>query len=613
MYPFPGSTQVMLAGGAMVFLSVLFLQKIHSTFLWLLLPFLGYGLHYKASLPFLKPLPAAGTIVLDEEEYSGSAWRRYRAKLVATRTSKGWETDERNILVYIKQEYPIGQQLVFQGKITLPAPPLHPFAFDYRQYLKHSGFHGTAFLLEENVVPTDTLNDARHRVARVRQSVKDQIFEWMEDPIHAQLLLGILLGEKRGMDANLRRTYSVTGSMHVLAVSGLHVGLIYGIIKWLLSWLPGFAAVRTWRSFLTISLLVVYAALAGFTPSVTRAVTFLALVMISSLLKRPNPLPHVLFLTAFMMLVYDPFQLFQVSFQLSFLAILGILLFMPMLEPWFAHRWWVINMMLKNVSLSLAVQCSTLFLTVAYFHQLSLSFWLSSMLVVPMAFLLLLGSILLFVFQFIPVVHSWLVAGMAWLITFLNNGLEWMEALPYSHISNFYLPSYVLLSIPVLLYFTWYMFQTKQSKYLWGVLILIPFTVIGYSRYSSHVRKIHSTVIFTQRNQWVLGHIRQGKGMLLYDSANVPGEDWMHFTIQPWFTAQSIRDIAFHRLPVTSSGLIQVKIDTATMVFSPKTNNFPTTNPRQAAGGMLLYWKNGEDTLYIDLAREHFYSLNPVP
>ncbi len=411
------------------------------------------------------------------------------------------------------------------------------------------------------------------------------------------------------MEEDLRHTYSVTGAMHVLAVSGLHVGLIYGMISWLMSWWPGYAWARNVKVVLILVILTGYAALAGFTPSVVRAVVFLSLLLISSLLNRPNPLPHVLFLTAFLMLLYHPFHLFQPSFQLSFMAVLGIVIFMPLLEPIFSHRWKILDFMGKNIALSISVQLTTLFITVTYFHQLSLSFWASSILVVPGAFLLLLAGISLFIFSGVPSLQAWVIKGTGLIIDVLHTALRWIESLPYSHIAQFYLPPWLLILLPVMVYLAWTSFNIKKVSFFRMSLVLLLFWWSGLVHHQSRVQQNSAAAIFIRKGSWMLTHIDQGVGRLWYPGRKEPDEVWMTFSVRPWFTLQGIREVTENVLPAVSTMGVTIKIDSSSVVFSAKTDNFQQVKMDRP---LLLLLLRGEevDTLEIDLRQPGMHELN---
>ena len=601
---------------AFLFLLILLLNNYVYPGYWLLMVILGFGLYHHAMAPYALPMPEAGIIVLDEEEYSSSAWRRFQGHIIASRMEGEWRGDNRSLLIYLKDSarFKPGQRIAFKGVIQLPEPPLHEGAFNYRDYLIHSGIHGTIFLSPDDLTRVDYVPAFRHSLSDARRYMKERIYAWMEKPVHAQLLLGILLGEKREMDTQLRHTYSVTGAMHVLAVSGLHVGLLYGMISWLMSWWPGFLWARKIKVLLTLVLLISYAALAGFTPSVVRAVVFLSLLLISELLNRPNPLPHILFLTAFMMLIYHPFNLFQPSFQLSFMAVVGILTFMPMFDLVLTSRWKVLDFIARNVALSISVQLTTLFITVTYFHQLSLSFWASSVLVVPGAFVLLISGICLFLFASIPEVHHWVIKATGMVIDVLHAGLRQIEALPYSHISPFYLPPWILLMLPVMVYFAWISFHKKQVFFFRTSLFLFFIWWGGISHYHRTVSQSRTNAVFIRKDTWVLAQVRKGEGILWYPEKSAPEDVWMTFSIEPWFTMQGIGQITRNPLPAADHLGMTIKIDSSSVVFSRKTDNFQLRNNNQRPVLTILGPEvAGGDTLKIDLTQPGVHELKPNP
>ncbi len=567
---------------------------------WLIL---GYGIGSGHELSQPATLPAQGMLVIEEREFTRSeAWERYEALVSASRSGGRWYHDRIRIHLYVPAGTALvpGEQLLFSGQIVSPPPPLHRFAFDYRRYLKRQGIAGQLFL-KDSLIRVGTDRRSRHHIAILRQKVRQKIDKLISNPDHAWLLAGMLLGEKRGLNEDIRRVYSVTGSMHVLAVSGLHVGLIYFLATVCFSFLPNKNPWTLIRHFLILLLLLSYAALASFSPSVIRAVVFIFLFMLCRLLKRPNPISHVFLLTAFLMLMISPGQLFQVSFQLSFMAVSGIMCFMPWLEPLFSHRWKLPDYLLKNMAMAISVQASTFMLSVHYFHQLSLSFWIAAVLVVPATFLVLILAILMFAAGGFPPAGDWLARLISLILEGVTQALRALSEMPGSYMDDLYWP--IGLTSTVTLILTAGIWSVRSGSR--RVLFVAAFCLLAWMGAMVHtdIKKDHQrrvAVYYSGDRQFyvleVLG--RRGRCYSTGSEGELPEE------IRTWFAGYGAGKVIQHAYGARAGEELKLKIDRGTMVFWRKSNNFPLSGDE-----VVVHDRQNTDTLALIPGQALFHEI----
>ncbi len=610
-FPFPATYSVLLltlVTGYVLFLSSGLYSRL---FLWLLLPLLGYGLLNAHQQYLERPGSNTGVLVIQARQYSTSeTWIRYEARLEGQRLSGEWYSDDRDILLYVKDTNQLapGQRLLYKGEITRPDPPLHQYMFDYARYLKFQGIYGQLFLSRSDFVMLNQETDMWIYRRKWQSYVRNKIREWIPDPQHAAILTGMVLGEKRGLGTAVRMAFSVTGSMHILAVSGLHVGLIYGILVFLFSWMPNFSPWPWVRWSLFLLLLLAYAGLANFSPSVIRAVVFVLLYMLARLVHRPNPLWHVLFLTAFVMLLFSPFQMFQVSFQLSFMAVLGILLFMPILTRWFSHRNRIIDYFLKNIAMSVSVQLTTIGLSLYYFHQVSFVFWLSAMLVVPVTFILLLCTMGLFISAGLPVIHAFLVQVVGGLMEFMTSSLHVLADFPGSHLTGVTLPIWLVAPVPVLIYWGCIVFSGRWIRsFWWFIMASLMYTILLVIEFRPESVQSRVMVLSTQK-YWSMGLISGSAGYYFIPENAKPDSSWIDRNVRTWFTGNGIRNVRQEILPFSAGIPMRIKIDSLNMVFSPKSDNLP-----EPAWQVILTGEGWQETVHIPLHTDEFYEIKKVP
>ncbi len=240
----------------------------------------------------------------------------------------------------------------------------------------------------------------RHTVERLQDYRQQLLEEYQQQGLDENgyaIIAAMTLGDKSALTPETRQLFNITGAGHVLAISGLHLGIIYMLISLLV-------VGRRWRiitQIITILALWMFAFLVGMTPSVVRSATMLTVYGLLSLGYRQKMSVNVLAFTAIVLLIAQPNALFDIGFQMSFLAVLAILLFFPLLYNiiplhWLMeHRW--VSWLWGMTALSLSAQIGVAPLIAFYFHRFSVYFLLSNFIVIPCAYLILTGALLLLV------------------------------------------------------------------------------------------------------------------------------------------------------------------------------------------------------------------------
>ena len=339
--------------------------------------------------------------------------------------------------------------------------------FNYPLYLKCHGFSATTFIFYRNwrkaEVDLTTLGHVeRTRLAalRYRQELIDKYSQLGMHEDELAVAMAMTLGDKSRLTGHLRDLYSVSGASHVLALSGLHIGIIYMLMVVLVG-------NRRWRLLRETVLILgiwAYAFLTGLSPSVTRAALMLTIYSLVSLMGRDRMSLNALALTAVIMLVAHPLNLFDVGFQLSFMAVLSILLFYKTLFGLVPERvldvgWgrvrpvrWAWTM----VAVSVCAQLGTAPLTMFYFGRFSVYFLLTNFVVIPLAYVILMLTVALMVASVWPTAQLWLAGILSVIVGWQNGVLSWIASLPGSHIDGIVLSPwqvaliYALVFLPLL-------------------------------------------------------------------------------------------------------------------------------------------------------------------
>lgn len=309
----------------------------------------------------------------------------------------------------------------------------NPFEFDYRQYMEQKKIYRQVYLKSASWLTTEINKSS---LVILSEKVRDKLLTIYRNQHlgdnETEILSALTLGYKRGLDPETKQVFSAAGAMHVLAVSGLHVGILFTVFSWIFGFLQKKKSGKYLFVLGALFLLWGYAFLTGLSPSVLRATTMFSLYCIATNIDRKPNIYNSLSIAAFVLLVINPNNLFEVGFQLSFAAVFGIVF----LQPRFSKIWPVRNRILKFFwtlfTVSVAAQIATFPLTSYYFNQFPAYFWLSNLVIIPAVFLFIVLGIGLLLFSQVPILSVFLAFATKWSIHYVYYFLQKIENLPGS-------------------------------------------------------------------------------------------------------------------------------------------------------------------------------------
>ena len=311
--------------------------------------------------------------------------------------------------------------------------------FDYGLYLRRQGIVGTCWALRRNwqLIGHEDDMGLKGLAKRSQYFLYQQYRKMGIEGKELGIISALTLGYREDLDKDVQRAFSASGAMHVLAVSGLHTGIVWGIVMWILTlgvlykplWEDKF---RRWLlNISTIVLIWAYVFLTGLSPSVMRSALMLTFWALSSLLEQQTSRWNPLLAAAVVILIVNPLALWSVSFQLSFAAVAGIMLFGSSMQQAVVSKGRVWQSVSGLLIVSLAAQLGTMPLTLHYFGQTSNYFALTNLIVVPMAGILLSLGFSTLAMSWCAV-GEWLGWATKWCTWLLNQAVQWIESLPYS-------------------------------------------------------------------------------------------------------------------------------------------------------------------------------------
>ncbi|MEM9835808.1 MAG: ComEC/Rec2 family competence protein [Bacteroidota bacterium] len=354
----------------------------------------------------------------------GTKSLRVRAKVMARITPDSVLPARGNLLLYFSPteqsgRLSIGNQLLVRTTPERIGSPLNPHAFDAANYWGHQSIFHRSFVRDKDWSFYRTRAvDVRQWATRLRQAWLSSFEDYLSGDQLA-VAAALVLGKRDLLTDDLRSAYADTGAVHVLAVSGLHVGIVAWIILGILGFfLPDRRWARWLKTLLAIMGIWSFALITGFSPSVQRAATMFSTLLLGTLRRRKTYLLNTLAGTAFILLCWQPQLLFQVGFQLSFAAVTGIGLFLrPIQRAYYFPQHWQ-RKIWSVLSVSIAAQIGTLPFSIYYFYQFPLYFLLSGSIVILTAYaalaLGLLHGLLAWLLPALQVVSATVLSGVVW-------------------------------------------------------------------------------------------------------------------------------------------------------------------------------------------------------
>lgn len=436
------------------------------------------------------------------------------------RNDSSIETDGTIILYFEKDSLlrtlGYGSQLVINKPLQEIKNSGNPGGFDHKRYSLFQGITHQVYLRvsgasgkENEFAVLSTTN--QEFFPQFINTIRAKVLSILRTNIKGEKELGLaealLIGYKDDLDKSLVQSYSNTGVVHVIAISGLHLGLIYWLLTWLFKPLQK-RKLRWLRPVFILAGLWLFSLLAGAQPSVLRSAVMFTCIVLSDSLERRSSIFNGLALSALLLLCINPYWLWDVGFQLSYAAVLSIVIFMQPVYHLFYIKNKLFDFTWKLNAVTIAAQILTVPFGVYHFHQFPVTFLLSNFLAVPLSSFILLAEIFLCIISFIPAVAAFVGKIISWLIWLMNSYIERIELLPFSLWDSLQIsiPQAILLFIVAAGWGFWLMKKNKAGL-RYGLAALLAFMVL----------RTLSFVKANNRQQLIIYNVPQKQAMDIID------------------------------------------------------------------------------------------------
>jgi len=368
-----------------------------------------------------------------------------------------------------------GDRLLIETKFTAPEKVQNPDGFDFAAYLKRQGVGATSYISAQSwqLMGNNPVFSIFREADKSRDLLLKIYRKFKIEGTEFAVLAAITLGYTDALDPDLRASYSASGAMHILAVSGLHVGVVYFVLGFLFGFLNKTQRQKVLKTVLITLLLWVYAFLTGLSPSVLRASIMFTFVALATCFERKSQIYNTIFMSAFFMLVYNPNFIFNVGFQLSYSAVLSIIFFQPIVVKLFKPNNKISRFSWNIFSVSIAAQFGTTPFTLYYFHQFPNYFLITNLVAIPLSSIIIYLAIGLLIVSFIPYLSLAVAFVLKWLLWLLNFLIIGIQNLPFS-VSFFSIDLKQMLAMFIsIIFISAYFYNKKFSTLFIGLLSLL--------------------------------------------------------------------------------------------------------------------------------------------
>lgn len=434
----------------------------------------------------------------------------------------------------------IDDEIITSGTLNEVNGVKNPFQFNYKKYLARKNIYRQLTIKKEQykVLKTEinSLNGYAHKIRnKISKSLKKSGFNSKT----LSIINALLLGKRQEVSKEIIENYTKAGAIHILAISGLHIGIILLFLNFILKPIEKLKNGANIKLVLCVLLLWCFAFLAGLSASVVRAVTMFTAVAISYLGNRKTNVFQNLLVSIFFLLLFNPYYLFDVGFQLSYLAVFFIVWLQPILENLWQPKLKIVKYLWQIVTVSTTAQMGVLPLSLYYFHQFPSLFFITNLVVIPFLGFILSFGIIVIILSVLNIVPEFLITGYEFIIQKMNLFIGWVAQQESFLFENISFSGYKMIASYLFLISLVCFLKKKSLKTLQLALfsLLLIQTVFIYEKWKSNSSK--EIVIFNKHNSTLIGK-RNGNQLTLFSNDSIhPTEN----TIKSYLTGSNIKSL----------------------------------------------------------------------
>jgi competence protein ComEC len=413
------------------------LSEYHSILTSLLLIFSGYYYtcsYNQTSVPTFRNSKGiiAGEVISDPQIKEKSV--KIETNILAIKSGDQWEKTDAKVLLYLEKNknlcnIEVGDRIVFEPVLQDVKNCGNPREFDYKKYLSYNLIFQQAYLRSEqySVIKSVDIFNLKRIAGKVRRYVINIFSEAGFSGDELAVASALSIGYVDDLDAEIKQSYSASGAMHILSVSGLHVGIIFVVFSFILSFLNRKKWMKILKCTLLLLILWFYALLSGLSPCILRAALMFSFIIVGQLLGRYTNIYNTLAASAFILLLINPFNVTNIGFQFSYLAVIGIVFLYPKIYSLAYIKNKLLDKVWGLICVSLAAQIIVAPLSIYYFHQFPNYFLITNIIVIPISTVIIYLVIAIIALSWWPAATSFLgliTQKITYILNYIVSGIE---------------------------------------------------------------------------------------------------------------------------------------------------------------------------------------------
>lgn len=441
-------------------------------------------------------------------------------------------------------DFKIGMRLGIHSRIQSLQKPLNPDQFDYGSFLKNKSIFGQVYVDDSSlVIFSNKRKDLYYYSAIFRNRVIENLKKSHFNEKELGVVHALILGQRQDLDPSILQDYQYAGAIHILSVSGLHVGFVLLFLNYLLNFLPNTNRFRVFKVVIIILILWCFALVAGFTPSVVRSVTMFSFVAIGMYMKRKTYIFYTFYCSIFLILLFEPSFLFDVGFQLSYMALFFILWLQPELVKMWKPGNKVGNHFWQVFTITLAAQLGTMPLSLYYFHQFPGLFFVTNLLIMFLMTVIMgvgLFFVLIAFWITIPIYLAKVLEKLIWFLNFIVEKIASVESFIFKDISfNFWMMATLYLAVFALGWF----FINRNFKTISVLLVSILFFQISCFAFEYISNTKNELIVFQERNNSLILERNESKVTVFSNQEILGNRNIQSFSVANGTTISKIEEI----------------------------------------------------------------------
>lgn len=397
--------------------------------------------------------------------------------------------------------YQLGDSFTAFTKLKLLKTLGNPYAFEYVNYLKTQDITHKIWITHKRLHPIKPLINKFSKFSyKLRNHIESELRKQHLLPRVLQITETLVLGNKSILDPELKVDFANAGVIHILAISGLHIGILYLLLNGVFNLVFPYSKNNIFIAISIILFLWLFSWFSGSSPSALRATTMFTCFQFSKILSRPQHPINALFLSCFILVFIDPTIVFSVGFQLSITAVAAIIIGVPKLLAFWYPKNWLARKIWNIVCLSICAQLGILPLSIYYFHQFSSLFLLANIPIMFIISIVLTCAILIVIFSSFFNIPSLLISIYNEIISIIINYIGWIAHFEQFIFKEQYINTYTLLFCYIFIFYLAYMYISPRKAYKCSLLIFSTTIIVGFWEYQQRIFKNELWLLNTYNN-----------------------------------------------------------------------------------------------------------------